>query len=861
MRLTMPVLCALLCAFCVHAADWELQATSEGTLAVSYRGSRVAGAKYVFWAANWKFAAPKVGAKSDGDGGYTLGGSVPGLGLTLNGSIKRASERQLIYRYDWTSAEAKADVIGGGLEFALKLGPDAFEQAPPEPVLLEGGKGWRWEAVKGQALEVTFDPPVGSIFFEKGRKDTIRTFFFAEKVAAGQIPFTMTVTLPEGGEVVASLDERYGPEPLEQWPLDALHPDESPVDLRFLNHTPAGKHGFVKADGERLVFADGTPVKFWGANVQAYALFRSSKDALKKQAERIAKLGFNLIRLHHHDSGTWVKPCLIDLEKPHSHDLDAQALDNMHWFVKCLKDEGVYVWIDIHVGRPFKSGDEIPNFDEMARKGKNGTSEGKGFCYYNARIAELMREFAEKYLGAANPHTGLALKDEPAVMGLLLTNENDLVYHFGNALLPDKGVPAHTKIFQAEVGAFCARTGLPPDETWKTWIDGPAKLFLLDKEHQFFETMLGHLEGFGVKPPVAAGHIWGGMGMGALYSLARGGIVDCHSYGGDEALSADPRTGSNFLHTAAGAQLYGKPFAITEYNIGHYPGRDRFTMPVYWAAVGALQGWDAPMLYGYSQDIFGTGARGIDNWSSYGDPGVTAAMPAAALFFRRDVQEAKQTVMLRAKRETALDKKLGGEQSRAVRTLMETHRVTIGLEAIKELPWVQPTAPAEGVETIDDPHKSYLAAEATEIVSDTGELKRELKRGVQTVVTPGGVALQGWLGEAGKLTAGPLSVESRTPKALLALNSLTAEPLTKSTRVLLTAVARVRPIKEENASRFHSEPVRATLRFASEIEGLQLVPCEPDGKPGAAIPLVREDGAYRIELPAAAGVHWWMLTK
>ena len=60
-----------------------------------------------------------------------------------------------------------------------------------------------------------------------------------------------------------------------------------------------------------------------------------------------------------------------------------------------------------------------------------------------------MQRFAEDYVSHLNPFTGLRYKDDPAIIALLLTNENDVTHHFGNALLPDKKVPLHNAIYMA----------------------------------------------------------------------------------------------------------------------------------------------------------------------------------------------------------------------------------------------------------------------------------------------------------------------------------------------------------------------------------------------------------------------------
>ena len=126
-------------------------------------------------------------------------------------------------------------------------------------------------------------------------------------------------------------------------------------------------------------------------------------------------------------------------------------LERLDWWIKCLKDEGIYVWLDLHVQRHFKPGDGIEDFEEIA-KGKP-TADLKGFNYVNASIQAAMQRFTEDYVNHLNPFTGLRYKDDPAIIALLLTNENDVTHHFGNALLPDKKVPLHNAIYMARGGS------------------------------------------------------------------------------------------------------------------------------------------------------------------------------------------------------------------------------------------------------------------------------------------------------------------------------------------------------------------------------------------------------------------------
>src|SRR5262249_46605883 len=151
--------------------------------------------------------------------------------------------------------------------------------------------------------------------------------------------------------------------------------------------------GFVRSAGESLMFEDGTPARFWGTNLTAGALFGTDRDSTKRAARRLSELGFNLVRIHHHDS-PWVNPNIFgDAKQRDTKNLNPGMLERLDWWIKCLKDEGIYVWLDMHVQRHFKAADGIDNFDEIA-KGKP-TVDLKGYNYVNGSIREAMQQFNE----------------------------------------------------------------------------------------------------------------------------------------------------------------------------------------------------------------------------------------------------------------------------------------------------------------------------------------------------------------------------------------------------------------------------------------------------------------------------------
>ena len=67
---------------------------------------------------------------------------------------------------------------------------------------------------------------------------------------------------------------------------------------------PAGKHGGVRLRGDRFVFEDGTPIRFWGTNL-SYGASAPPKADADFTAARFAKFGVNAVRMHKFTGPGW----------------------------------------------------------------------------------------------------------------------------------------------------------------------------------------------------------------------------------------------------------------------------------------------------------------------------------------------------------------------------------------------------------------------------------------------------------------------------------------------------------------------------------------------------------------------------
>jgi hypothetical protein len=192
-------------------------------------------------------------------------------------------------------------------------------------------------------------------------------------------------------------------------------PPDSLADARMLLDPPAGKHGFITARDGHLYFSDGIRARFWGTNLSGGGCF-PPKEVAPKLADRLARFGFNLVRFHGMDS-RWGNT-IFDKSYPDTRHFDPDQLDRLDYLIHLLRERGIYINLNLHVGRRFTEADGVPQAEWLAY--------AKYCVIFDPRMIELQKEFARKLLTHRNPYTGLTYAEDPAVVIIELTNENSL---------------------------------------------------------------------------------------------------------------------------------------------------------------------------------------------------------------------------------------------------------------------------------------------------------------------------------------------------------------------------------------------------------------------------------------------------
>lgn len=203
--------------------------------------------------------------------------------------------------------------------------------------------------------------------------------------------------------------------------LPALDDSPTAFDLSSLNSKPAGARGFVSVAGEHFVDGDGRLLRLWGVNLNFEGVF-PPKELAPRIAGRLAKFGFNAVRLHHFDGnaaprGIWKAASLGSARLLMPRAVDPDQLDRLDFFVDQLLQHGIYVDFNLHVARKVTESEGFVNAANLPDK-------DKGMAALDERIAAQNRDFARFLLLHVNPYSGRAYRDEPGVCALEVDNES-----------------------------------------------------------------------------------------------------------------------------------------------------------------------------------------------------------------------------------------------------------------------------------------------------------------------------------------------------------------------------------------------------------------------------------------------------
>ena len=318
-------------------------------------------------------------------------------------------------------------------------------------------------------------------------------------------------------------------------------------------------------------------------------------------------------------------------------------------------------------------------------------------------------------------------------------------------------------------------------------------------------------------------------------------------------------TGSidNMLTTLAFNRVSGKPFFVSEWD-NPWPNEWRAESSLLMAAVGALQGWGGCAIHTYrytvdedvdmigkpitSDAIGGVYYRG-GVFDTFNDPAKFGLFYHAALITRRgDVKTSENTARIKLK---DLSSK---PDIKALLLAPEKQRIEMILP--------EDISSHEGLINSDQP---LVDLDKGEVISDSKELYRNLKKKFGWIDTPNTKAVYGFLGKEGDLLLTDLKINVKTDFATIAISSLSDDPVNNSANMLLTAVGRADNTNskynqdhtmqlEVGEAPIQVEIIEATIEIKTDTRNLRVMAINPQGFLIGYIPSEYKDGVFRFEI-------------
>ena len=429
------------------------------------------------------------------------------------------------------------------------------------------------------------EKPIRSILMKAG--DNPQVFFSLLGVTlAGQYPYLLN----EIPETTANINDANWNELTE---IDETIASGSPIDVSSRIPAPAGKFGFVRVEGEGFIFENGKKARFLGVNFDFQDCF-PDHDESTYTAKTLRRLGINAVRFHKYDLLRNRGRSLYFWD-PDRNEIDQTNLDRMFFALSELKKNGIYWCIDLLTNRQIKSGD----YPEFA---------GETFYTYSIfmpRLIELQKEFITKLFTTRNPYTGKTLAEDPALVMLIIQNEDSLLYQPNrNRIKHPLALAELKRRFNAylrekyqtrnALAAAWKNTLKPEEDPTRDSVELPMnsagfnfsdarqadiRLFFYEIQRSYYRTIRDHVRSLGVRVPLAGSNHWTSDPLD-LRANAELDFVDRHSYWAHPTVvdgwafhqvlfnplpMIKSRTGG-LLGDLASRRIVGKPYSVTEWN-------------------------------------------------------------------------------------------------------------------------------------------------------------------------------------------------------------------------------------------------------------------------------------------------------
>ncbi len=411
----------------------------------------------------------------------------------------------------------------------------------------------------------------------------------------------------------------------------------------------------INADG-RFVLENKSdrPQRFLIGSI-SFGMEIPSHKIIDLYVEQFRLRGYNMARLD------FLELTLMNKRKG-DFDYNPEQLDRFYYLVSALKKNGIYLILN---GLSNDNG----GYGNVSERwiGKKGLGLG---VYFDTEKQAHWKKLMSTMYGSVNPYTGVSILKDPTLAGIILVNENNLVFVNRNGVAPE--VKLHfakwlkTKYgnntalksawgseLKADESVDSGSVNLPAPDAWTSKRMADAQQFFFESEKKTVDWMTLYLRGLGYQGLVTAYNVW----HSPASQASRGQLqwVDLHNYfGHPEYYSAQDirvrqdsmlQTGAVYIRELMSAKHIGKPFTVTEHGQvfwNQYRRENGLALPAY----AAFQGWDGICQHSSAVSLSYSSLNGkdmiIQPFNVGVDPIARATETLAALLYvRGDVAPAK----------------------------------------------------------------------------------------------------------------------------------------------------------------------------------------------------------------------------
>ena len=664
-----------------------------------------------------------------------------------------------------------------------------------------------------QALDVALEEP-RRVVMQDNRKwgawdFTLRIPFARSALKAGETTRLAVVLRADSPFVKSRIDGRFITTAGDEWirlEEDLEIVPGSALDFSGWRQTgaTAGGMGRVLVKGDHFEFErqPGVPQRFWGVNVCMRAV-TPERESARRFAANLARLGYNAVRLHHHES---------QLVTADGEALDPDRMARFDELVAACIENGIYLATDF-----FSSRQPIP-FRRIGinRDGSVPVNDYKELVLFHEGALEEFKRWTRMFLGHVNPATGRSLAQEPALVMISLVNEGN-AGNRGMSILSKypEAAELYRRWLRKKQEDFPERFAGVPDTLPSSLNDRESRhqaaftLFLGDLEARFSRRMRKFLRSeLGCLAPVSDMNGWHVPVSHMLVKGREGDCVDDHFYVDHplwieqpwrlpaKCLGLNPvKSPSSGAWDLALRRSLDKPMAVSEFG---YPAPNPFrgACGLIAGSLAALQDWSALWHFAWSHDVQGLVApqlKRMDFFNLCGDPlSVAAARAGTCLFLRGDMKPLTEEYAIVLDREAIVDEPRNGWLWHATPWSWAAWHAKVGFTVNPDRPTGRSIAAPEAfahtsADVCRDLHGTATVSPKCRLGG--GQVAIDRAKGsflVQTPMTAGGFA------EDGSIAVKALSASCSPGPAAVWASSLDGKAIGRSSHLLVTHLTDLR---------------------------------------------------------------------